>query len=127
MKNLTLLLGVTLFYAGTAVALVPSVDNIGRPAITTCPGTLKTTVHHSDKIIFAILDKLEAANPQEQEKLNAIPLNTPLDIKVRDNPNAVANLKKKVLSFLGASLANPSNEKNIRIDSVEYAAVVCPK
>jgi hypothetical protein len=116
-----------------AVAAVPSVESVGTAAIIKCPtsttgAAIPAVVYHSDKIVFTILDKLTATNAADQEKLSAIPLNTSLDIKIRDNPRAVANIKSKVLTFLGASV-NPQfdNAAKIKIDSVEYAAVVCPK
>jgi hypothetical protein len=112
-----------------AWAVVPGVDTIGIPAITQCPTVSPVPLaFHSDKIVFVITGGLVANVAVDQLALNSLPRNLELDIKVRDNPTRVANLKAKVLSFLGASL-NPAtpNFANIRINDVEYTAVVCPK
>lgn len=136
MKNFYLysaLFCTSLVFASTVAVAVPAVDNTGVAAITTCPtsatgAVIPATAYHSDKIVFAITDKLVAQNTADQIRLDAIPFNTPLDIKVKDDPRKVAHIKNKVLTFLGAS-TNPQlgNAAKIRIDSVLYAAVVCPK
>jgi hypothetical protein len=130
-KLVTTLLFLGLAYTGPALALVPGVDTKGVPAITTCPTSvtgaiIPATAYHSDKIVFTIADILLAANTADQNRLSTLPLNTELDIKVRDNPALVANIKSKVLTFLGAALT-ATNEQLIKIISVEYAAIVCPK
>ncbi|PPD40211.1 MAG: hypothetical protein CTY16_17905 [Methylobacter sp.] len=136
MKNFYLysaLFCTSLVFASTVAVAVPAVDNTGVAAIITCPtsatgAAIPATAYHSDKIVFAITDKLVAQNTADQIRLDAIPFNTPLDIKVKDDPRKVAHIKNKVLTFLGAS-TNPQlgNAAKIRIDSVLYAAVVCPK
>lgn len=117
-----------------ALSAVPPVDGKGVPAVATCPsataaGTVQLPVLHFDKIIFMVTGKLVAANPDEQQRLDALPLNTELDIKVKDNPRTVADLKGKILTFLGAadSAAAPNeNRLSIQIIDVEYA-VICAK
>jgi hypothetical protein len=52
-----------------------------------------------------------------------VPRLTELDIKVKDNPKTVADLKGKVLTFLGAA-TTATNRALIRIVDVEYA-VIC--
>ncbi len=96
--------------------------------MTECPATLaKTTIYHFDKVIFQLgqgnLVPLVAADVAQ---LNAIPRVTDLDIKIIDNPKTVAELKAKVLSFLGAANV-PANRDLLRITDVEYATALCPK
>jgi hypothetical protein len=144
-----LTLGLALF-AHQAAAVVPNVDGVGKPANISCRVVLPTTtttttppvlnplqpVMHFDKIIFAIVGQpgqfpLKAAptaagavSPDDQKKLESIPMNTELDIKVVDDPRTVANLKGKILTFLGA-VPSPDFYPAIRIISVEYSSVVC--
>jgi hypothetical protein len=112
--------------AGVAQSAVPPVDPIGQPAIVVCKllpsGPVRAV--HMDKIIFHIADDLIAANPGDQLQLNAVPKHTPLDIKVLDDPRTVADLKAKVLTFLGAAVTS-ANRNAIYIRDVDYA-VVCP-
>ena len=111
----------------TSSAEVPPVDDVGRPAIVLCEVTLggePVRAVHMDKVIFRITDFLLAADAGDQAALNAVPTNSRLDIKVLDNPTTVADLKGKVLSFLGA-VDGPVNRERIVIDDVDYA-VVCP-
>ncbi len=120
-----------LFAANTTVAAVPAVDAKGVAAIVTCPisatgAVIPATAYHSDKIVFSISGILQAALAADQTAISKLPLNTELDIKVRDNPRLVADIKSKVLSFLGAAV-NPNNAGLIKIISVEYAIAVCPK
>ncbi len=115
------------FAAGFAQADVPIVDRIGHPAIVVCktlPNEDVVRAVHMDKIIFQITGALTAANGADQQQLDAVPRNTALDIKVLDDPRTVADLKAKVLTFLGAMLT-PANRLNIEIREVAYA-VVCP-
>ena len=60
----------------------------------------------------------------DQPQLDAVPRNRRLDIKVLDDPRTIADLKAKVLTFLGAAVL-PANLNTIVIDDVDYA-VVCP-
>jgi len=121
-------------YSAQTLAAVPPVDGIGRPAVATCApiaaGTAGAAVLHFDKIIFMITNKLVAANTADQPTLDKIPLNTELDIKVKDNPKTVADLKGKVLTFLGAadssSPTGVDNRLGIRIIDVEYAVICAP-
>ncbi|HXV89470.1 MAG TPA: hypothetical protein VD710_10335 [Nitrososphaeraceae archaeon] len=72
------------------------------------------SVQHWDKIVFMVTD------PRLASQTN-VSANTELDIKVLDDPQKVANLKQKVLDFLGA----PNGNKNaIKIIDVEYA-IIC--
>ena len=113
--------------AGWANATVPTVDPIGQPAIVVCkvlPNGNQVRAVHMDKVIFHITGELDAANPNDQPQLDAVPRNSRLDIKVLDDPRTVADLRAKVLTFLGAALT-PPNRNAIVIDDVDYA-VVCP-
>jgi hypothetical protein len=118
----------TVLAASAAQAAVPQVDPNGRPAIVVCkilPNGQQVRAVHMDKIIFHLNAELVAANPNDQPQLSAVPLNRKLDIKVLDDPTTVADLKAKVLTFLGAAnLA--ANFANTVIDEVDYA-VVCPE
>ena len=81
-------LALGLFIANSAQAAVPTVEYVGRAAITNCPTTLANSlVFHSDKIIFmlgeGVLQPLETA---DVAALQALPRLVELDIKVRDNP-----------------------------------------
>ena len=107
-------------------AAVPPVDSIGKPAIIRC-GTNNGAVvraSHADKIVFAISGFLQAQLPDDQPGLDKLPRNTPLDIKVIDDPRTVADLSGKVLSFLGAADTS-ANREGLRIAEVKYA-MVCP-
>ena len=111
-----------------AQADVPPVDAVGRPAIVVCgvtPGGAPIRTAHMDKIIFQIVADLRAQLEADQPALDAVPKRTDLDIKVIDNPATVADLKGKVLTFLGAA-NTPENRENIKIADVEYA-VICPR
>jgi hypothetical protein len=111
-----------------AQADVPPVDAVGRPAIVVCavtPAGAPIRTAHMDKIIFQILDDLRAQLEADQPALDAVPKKTALDIKVIDNPSTVADLKGKVLTFLGAADTS-TNRDAISIDDVEYA-VICPR
>jgi hypothetical protein len=113
--------------AGFAQAAVPPVDQIGQPAIVVCkvlPNGVQVRAVHMDKIIFRITGELDAVNANDQAQLDAVPRNTKLDIKVLDDPRTVADLRAKVLTFLGAALT-PANRISIVVDEVAYA-VVCP-
>ena len=108
-------------------AAVPPVDAIGQPAIVLCknlPNGQPVIAVHMDKIIFQIIGPLTALNPADQLALNAVPQKTTLDIKVLDNPRTVADVKGKVLTFLGAA-DTPVNRGWVQVDDVDYA-VVCP-
>ena len=84
--------------------------NVGNVS---CPSK---NVQHWDKIVFSI------TNPRLASSVNQIP-NTPLDIKVLDDPNSVADIKKKVLNFLKVQ-DNPQNRNAISIFEIEYA-IIC--
>ena len=124
---LSLMLSATpIVSASQALALVPPVDGAGLPASARCSqGGAQIPVLHFDKIIFRVLPgPLAPIVPADGGQLNAVPRNTPLDIKVRDNPRTVADLKSKVLTFLGALPNAPANRILILIDDVDYA-VIC--
>jgi len=108
-------------------AAVPPVDPVGKAAQVNCgisnAGT-KVAAAHADKIIFSLTGGLPAADPDDQPALDKIPRNMPLDIKVLDNPRTVADLKGKVLSFIGA-VDNLDTRQGVTIIDVEYA-MVCP-
>ena len=116
--------------ASQALAAVPPVDGRGVPALARCwaatPASPTTAlpVLHFDKIIFMVgQGTLTPAIPADFNQLNAVRRLTELDIKVKDDPRTVADLKGKVLTFLGA-LPNAANRALIRIVDVEYA-VIC--
>jgi hypothetical protein len=110
-----------------AYADVPEVVSQGVGAVIRC-GTSAAgkavNAAHADKIIFQLSGALPAADPDDQAALNAVPRDTELDIKVRDNPTTVADLKGKVLTFLGA-VDNAATRQNVKIINVVYA-MVCP-
>jgi hypothetical protein len=106
---------------------VPLVDGTGRPARVLCktlPNGMQVLAVHMDKIIFQVVGPLTALVAADQMALNAVPQQTTLDIKVLDDPRTVADVKGKVLTFLGAA-DNAVNRGAIKIDDVDYA-VVCP-
>jgi hypothetical protein len=121
--------------ANQAIAAVPPLDGIASPADTklgTCPTLAPATgiIRHFDKIIFRITGPLIAAAAADQPALDALPRNpNKLDIKVFDNPKTIADLKGKVLTFLGAkgTLQDTANRSYITIDDVDYAVILCPK
>lgn len=108
-------------------AATQSVDRWGKPAVIVC-GNSSTgqsiEAVHVDKIIFMLLGPLQAIKPERQEALNAIPRQVELDIKVLDNPRRIADLRGKVLSFIGA-IDEPAFREYVRIVDVDYA-IVCP-
>jgi hypothetical protein len=111
-----------------AQAAVPPVDAIGRPAVVVCavtPAGQPIRTAHMDKIIFQIVGQLKAQLDADQPALDAVPRRTDLDIKVIDNPSTVADLKGKVLTFLGAADTS-DNREGLQIVDVEYA-VICPR
>jgi hypothetical protein len=59
-------------------------------------------------------------DPKLASQVN-VTANTELDIKVLDDPQKVADLKQKVLDFIGAPNGNKSS---IKIIDVEYA-IIC--
>ncbi len=109
-----------------AAADTPRVDRVGKPARVVCNivGGQPVLAAHADKIIFKISGALAAVDPGDQADLNAVPRNTELDIKVIDDPLTVADLKGKVLSFLGA-VDNAAARLVVKIIDVDYA-MVCP-
>lgn len=141
---LSLLISGFSLFAHQAAAVVPPVDGIGKPANVACKPLVITSttgavtqspiqpVLHFDKIIFEIIGQngqfpLKPLDPQDADILiKTVPLNTPLDIKVIDNPRTVADLKGKVLTFLGA-VSLPAYYPFVRIIDVDYASIVCPK
>lgn len=114
-------------YPSQSSAAVPGVDGRGVGAPTACPATLDVpAIYHFDKIVFQISQegKLVAANAADQPALDKLPRQTPLDIKVTDNPKRVADLEGKVLTFLGA-IPDAEGRLAININNVLYATAVC--
>jgi hypothetical protein len=106
-------------------AAVPKVDSVGQAAQIRCGSTAAGKVvnaAHADKIVFEILGFLQAQLGADQPDLNGVPRNTELDIKVIDDPTTVADIKGKVLTFLGALDIQP-NRDALRIVEVKYAMV----
>jgi len=106
---------------------------VGAAALSNCPTQLSLpTIYHFDKVVFSIApNPVTGAAPfqapiQRPARRHRLPRNTELDIKIRDNPKAVADLKSKVLTFLGAA-PTAANKSFIRIIQVTYEAVSCPK
>lgn len=123
----TLAAAVAAMLASTlAAAQVPQLDPIGKPARVLCnvAGGQAIPAVHADKIIFKLTGHVTAINPNDQAALDALPLNDELDIKVIDDPTTIADLKGKVLTFLGAA-NNAGNRQRVRIVDVDYA-MVCP-
>lgn len=123
-RHLALVFATTLL---SAQAAVPPVDDNGRPAIIRCKtmaGGIVINAAHADKIIFELAGALAAVNPADQNALDNVPRNSPLDIKVIDDPRTIADLKGKVLSFIGA-IDNPAQRQGVKIIDVDYA-MVCP-
>jgi hypothetical protein len=113
--------------ATTAQSAVPGVEAVGRAAFDECPVSSKVKIYHSDKIVFMIGNgNLQPLIAADFGPLNALPRLTELDVKIRDNPAAVANLKAKLLFFLGAA-NTAANRGLISIRQVTYATSVCPK
>lgn len=111
-----------------AVAQVPPVDKVGQPARVLCnviAGGQIVPAVHADKIIFKLSGAIPAINPNDQAALDAVPRNNELDIKVIDDPNTVADVKGKVLSFLRA-VDNAATRQTVKIIDVDYA-MVCPQ
>ena len=114
-----------MLFCNLATAAVPPIEGTGAAAITACPTPLAhETAFYSDKIVFKITGPLTAHLPEDQAKLNKLPRFTELDIKIRDNPNRIANIKSKVLTFLGAQ-PNATNAGYIEIGDILYTAIVC--
>ncbi len=116
--------------ASQALAVVPPVDGKGVGAVARCWAATPTSpttalaVLHFDKIIFIIgQGQLAPITAADFAALNAIPRLTELDIKIKDDPKTVADLKGKVLTFMGAA-PTAANRALIRIIDVEYA-VIC--
>ena len=115
----------TVAAADVASAAVPPVEVAGKPALSVCPAAAPKRIFHFDKAIFQILTgNLVPIIAADAAALNALPRNTALDIKIIDVPTTVADLKGKVLSFLGAQ-GSAANRQLLRITDVEYSAVVC--
>jgi hypothetical protein len=113
--------------APTLHAAVPEIISKAEPANVPCWKTVAgkaVQASHMDKIVFTLTGPLAAALPADQLALDAIVRNSKLDIKVLDDPNTVADLKGKVLDFLGAA-DSEVNRGNVSIKDVLYA-VVCP-
>ena len=132
LKSLTVAVSLVAGIGASSMALsaVPTVEAVGRGAITTCPSITTTgqaQVYHSDKIVFIIGNgNLQPLIAADFAALNAMPRLTELDIKIRDNPLAVADLKAKLLFFMGAA-NTAGNRALIKITNVLYATAVCPK
>ena len=116
----------TVAAADVTYAAVPPVDRAGRPALVVCPSSTVDRIYHFDKVIFQLsTGNLVPIVPADAPKLNALPRNTDLDIKIIDIPTTVADLESKVLSFLGAQPGLVANRNLLRITHVEYSAVTC--
>jgi LemA protein len=110
-----------------AQADVPGTETAGVPAVVRCNTTAggnPVFAVHADKIVFRLVGGLLAAQPADQAALDAIPRQTELDIKVFDNPTRVADIRAKVLTFLGA-VPNAANRSQVDVLQVTYA-MVCP-
>lgn len=127
-QGLAVLSAIALLYLpGHAAAAVPQVDGKGQGAVLRCgtnPNGAPVRAFHADKIVFEITGFLLAEIDADQPALDQVPRNTALDIKVKDDPTTVADLKGKVLTFLGAR-DGAVNREAIRIAQVLYA-MTCP-
>jgi len=111
----------------TALAATPAVESVAAPAQIRCNvagGGNNVYAVHADKIIFRLTGPLQAVDPADQAALDKIPRNSELDIKVLDNPFAVADLRGKVLSFI-AAVDNANARQVVAIVDIDYA-MVCP-
>jgi len=111
----------------TALAVTPAVESVAAPAQIRCNvagGGNNVYAVHADKIIFRLTGPLQAVDPADQAALDKIPRNSELDIKVLDNPFAVADLRGKVLSFI-AAVDNANARQVVAIVDIDYA-MVCP-
>jgi len=117
------------YNATVTYCLEPNVGGPVNGTIGPSGGTISTTpavnvacpannIQHWDKIVFQITDSRVAGG------LGFI-TDTPLDIKVLDDPKTVADIEKKVLDFLKLP-DNPQNRNAIFIVDVEYA-IICAK
>ena len=113
--------------AASSAFAVPALEIIGRGALKSCPLSTATKIYNFDKIVFMIGEgNLQPVVAADFVALNALPRLTELDIKVGDDPEKVADIKAKLLFFIGA--ANTiSNRDLIKIIQVAYATAVCPK
>lgn len=102
------------------------VEAIAKPAQIRCNTSPAGNVNvvHADKIIFMLGGALQAVNPADQVALDKIPRNSELDIKVLDDPTTIADLRGKVLSFIGA-VDNLNARTQVKIIDVDYS-MVCP-
>jgi hypothetical protein len=116
----------TVAAADMAYSAVPPVDRAGKAALSICPTSTVDRIYHFDKVIFQIATgNLLPIIATDAARLNALPRNTDLDIKIIDNPLTVSDLEGKVLSFLGAQPGSSLNRQLLRITDVEYSAIVC--
>jgi len=125
--SISIAAALAVFASIPAQADTQTVDRIGKPARIRCNITADGTAvmaEHADKIIFHLTGALPAIDPVDQAALNAIPRNSKLDIKVLDDPTTIADLKGKVLSFIGAVDVAATRDVLV-IDEVAYA-MVCP-
>ena len=123
----TLSVAASLTVPSIASATVPVVESVGVGARIRCGANaagVPVYASHADKIVFALTGPIQAAIPADQPALDAIPRNTPLDIKVLDNPQRIADIPGKVLTFVGA-MDNTFNRLQLQIHEVKYA-MVCP-
>ena len=113
----------------------PTIDAINA-AIATSASCPEENVQHWDKVIFHTIIFIQQGDidfntPQGKTELV---IDRPLDVKVLDDPNQLANLEDKViqkLKTLGYSINNEEEPfirdllpNNIIIEDVEYA-IVC--
>ena len=96
-----------------AAAFEIPIDTCGTGGV---PPPPECNIQHWDKIVFSINNSRLAGS------LRLTP-NTPLDIKVLDDPARVADIKQKVLNFLKVP-ASPENRRSISIIDIEYA-IIC--
>ncbi|MBL8349449.1 MAG: hypothetical protein JNL87_03980 [Burkholderiaceae bacterium] len=108
-------------------SVVPIVDSVGKRAKIRCgtaPDGAAVYAVHADKVIFMLLTVIQAADPADQQALNLIPRNTELDVKLLDDPTRIADLRGKVVTFLGG-VNSPASRDAVRIIDVDYA-MICP-
>jgi hypothetical protein len=122
-----LIAGTAALVPATSFAAVPTVDSVGKPARILCGNTAggqQIFAAHADKIVFTLTGALVAVQQADQAALDNVPRNTGLDIKVLDDPQTIADLKGKVLSFLRANDTAVARS-HVEINQVLYA-MVCP-
>jgi len=112
------LLALGIVFSLAAAPVMAEEHNGDVDGVSACPDW---AIRHWDKIIFMIVNK-------EVAEYFGLPYRSELDIKVLDDPESVADIKRKVWDFLtGDPDSTPPADfrKFIRIIDVDYAISGC--